>query len=90
MEDRKHGEKIIDHTPKTPFLSPLQKFMKTHCDQCDFKGSKCRLEDSRGLTPMSLCIALYPLEMVMSAQSGEVPKELLQHLEEVETENGDT
>lgn len=89
MQDKKHGTQFIDHTPKTPFLSPLQKYMKTHCDKCDFKGVKCRLEDSRGLTPMNLCVALYPLE-TFTAQGFPVPPEPTQQIEEETETDGHT
>jgi hypothetical protein len=59
MKDQRHNETIVDHTPKTPFQSPLTRFIEANCKQCNFFGGRCRAEDSRGLTPMSLCIHLY-------------------------------
>jgi len=53
------AEPIIDNTPAEPLKSPLQIYILNNCEHCDFYKSRCRLEDSRGLTPMSLCIALY-------------------------------
>jgi hypothetical protein len=53
------AEPIIDKTPETPTLSPLQIYILNNCEHCDLYKKDCRLEDSRGLTPMSLCIALY-------------------------------
>lgn len=53
------AEPIINHTPETPFLSPLQTYIDNNCQHCEWYHTKCRLEDSRGLTPMSLCISLY-------------------------------
>jgi hypothetical protein len=52
------GEPIIDNT-KTGYTSPLQLFINTNCAHCAKFGGLCRPEDSRGLTPMSLCITLY-------------------------------
>jgi hypothetical protein len=52
-------ETIIDNSAKTPFLSPLQQFIMNNCQHCALHKVNCRLEDSRGLTPMSLCIMLF-------------------------------
>jgi hypothetical protein len=51
-------ETIINHT-KPNFTSPLDLFIQNNCVHCPNWKGKCRLEDTRGLTPMSLCIALY-------------------------------
>jgi hypothetical protein len=59
MRDRKHNEKIIDHTPAIPYTSPLDRFIETNCKKCPAFQGRCRVEDSRGLTPMSLCVHLY-------------------------------
>jgi hypothetical protein len=56
---RRHNEQIVDHTPKTPYTSPLQRFMQNNCEACDWHKGKCRLEDLNGLTRMKLCIMLY-------------------------------
>jgi arsenate reductase-like glutaredoxin family protein len=53
------GETIVDHTPKDPFLSPLQQFIKLNCKQCEYWKSKCRLDDQNGMKRMELCIRLY-------------------------------
>lgn len=66
------AEPIIDHTPKTPFFSPLQIYILNNCEHCTFHLGKCRLEDSRGLTPMNLCINLYTHQM--PADFGEILK----------------
>ena len=52
-------ETIIDKTPKTPFTSPLQKFIAQNCEQCLWYKGKCRLEDQNGMKRMELCIMLY-------------------------------
>jgi hypothetical protein len=51
-------ETIIDHT-KTPFISPLDLFIQNNCKHCHNYNGLCRLNDSRALTPMILCITLY-------------------------------
>lgn len=66
MKDRKHGETIIDHTPAIPYTSPLERFIATNCKLCPRFKAVCRLEDSRGLTPMSLCVHLYIHETTAS------------------------
>jgi hypothetical protein len=86
------AEPIIDHTPAEPFKSPLQIYVMNNCEHCDhFKGI-CRLEDSRGLTPMSLCIALYthqvPVDFgeILKLSQPQPPKPAaLKELQEAET-----
>jgi hypothetical protein len=62
------GETIINNTAKTPFISPLDLFIENNCKHCQHYQSLCRPNDSRGLTPMTLCITLYtnqpPLEQI--------------------------
>lgn len=96
MRDRKHGEKIIDHTPRIPYTSPLERFIETNCKLCPRFKAFCRLEDSRGLTPMSLCVHLYIHEATASGidlfakglvKTAEVSEDTLQELEEAEQEN---
>jgi hypothetical protein len=58
MRDLKNREKIVDHTQDPDYKSPLEIFIQNNCEQCSKFKVVCRLEDSRGLTPMSLCIAL--------------------------------
>lgn len=67
------AEPIIDNTPATPFFSPLQLYILNNCEHCTLYHGKCRLEDSRGLTPMGLCIALYTHQM--PADFGEILKQ---------------
>jgi len=59
LKSPKHPpETIINHT-KPNYISPLDLFIQTNCKHCQHYQSLCRPNDSRGLTPMSLCIALY-------------------------------
>ena len=51
-------ETIIDKTPKTPFTSPLQKFIIQNCQQCTWWKGKCRLDDTNGIARMKLCMLL--------------------------------
>lgn len=94
MRDRKHGEKIVDHTPANPYTSPLDRFIETNCKICSRFKAVCRLEDSRGLTPMSLCVHLYIHEATASGlglfksnlmQTAEISENTLQELEEAES-----
>jgi len=63
LKSPKHPpETIINHT-KPNFISPLDLFIQNNCVHCPSWKGKCRLEDSRGLTPMSLCITLYTHQM---------------------------
>lgn len=55
-------EPIINHT-KLGFISPLDLFIQNNCLGCPNWKGKCRLEDTRGLTPMSLCITLHTHQM---------------------------
>jgi hypothetical protein len=52
------GETIVDNTPKEPFVSPLQRYIRDNCKQCAFYTGKCRLDDQNGISRMSLCITL--------------------------------
>jgi hypothetical protein len=78
-------EKIVDNTAKTPFLSPLQQFIMNNCDHCTFNKVKCRLEDTRGLTPMHYCIMLYtvqpPPELQALLKTGTLAEQTLQEAE---------
>lgn len=67
---KNRAEPIIDNTPAEPFKSPLQIYIMNNCEHCDLYKTKCRLEDSRGLTPMSLCISLYTHQV--PAEFGEI------------------
>jgi len=59
LKSPKHPpETIINHT-KPNFTSPLNLFIQNNCTHCHNYNGLCRPNDSRGLTPMSLCIALY-------------------------------
>jgi len=55
-------ETIIDKSPKTPFKSPLQKYIENFCEHCDFYKVKCRFDDTIGVQRMHLCLELYPYE----------------------------
>lgn len=77
-------EIIIDHTPKEPFISPLERWIETYCKQCKDWGGKCRLEDTRGLTPMRLCMIALPL-LMFNALPPEVPP-ILESLPDAEEE----
>jgi len=96
MRDRKHNEKIIDHTPATPYTSPLDRFIETNCKQCPRHHAVCRLEDSRGLTPMSLCVHLYIHETTASGieaftkglgKTAEIGEGTLEEISQMETQN---
>lgn len=52
-------EFIVEHQTDPNFISPLEKYVALYCNNCKKFNGKCRLEDSRGLTPMSLCIMLF-------------------------------
>ena len=89
------AEPIIDRTPETPFFSPLQIYILNNCEHCELYHGKCRLEDSRGLTPMGLCITLYTHQMpadfgeiIKRAQSPQ--KEVLQEIRDAEPEFKET
>jgi hypothetical protein len=71
------SETIIDNTAKEPFISPLQRYVANNCQHCEFWKVKCRLEDSRGLTPMTLCIMLYTNQPPLEQMRG-----LLRNMEE--------
>lgn len=63
LKSPKHSpETIINHT-KPNFTSPLDLFIENNCKHCHNYNGLCRLNDSRGLTPMSLCITLYTHQM---------------------------
>lgn len=84
------AEPIIDHTPETPFFSPLQIYILNNCEHCTSFQGKCRLEDSRGLTPMNLCINLYTHQV--PADFGEILKqaqrtEVFKEIQEAEHDN---
>jgi hypothetical protein len=51
------GETITDHT-KIGFISPLDLYIENNCKHCHNYQGLCRPNDSRGLTPMLLCITL--------------------------------
>lgn len=52
-------EQIVDHTPATPFTSPLERYIQEYCAICNFYKSLCRPHDQNGLKNMELCIRLY-------------------------------
>ena len=52
-------ETILEHKG---YEGELVKYVKWNCEGCEYYKAKCRVEDSRGLTPMSLCIQLYILQ----------------------------
>jgi len=87
------GEQIIDNTPKTPFVSPLQRFIAEHCLICDFWKGKCRLDDRDGISRMSLCITLSGHEtpdfLKNMIQSGTLPTSSPDDDIVVEAERGD-
>jgi len=83
-------ELIIDKT-KIPFISPLDLFIENNCKHCHHYQGLCRPNDSRGLTPMSLCIALYtsinPLNMREMFQKAKETQAIAEKtLEDVEAE----
>jgi coproporphyrinogen III oxidase-like Fe-S oxidoreductase len=53
--------KIIDNT-KRDFQSPLDRYIENNCQHCNHWHERCRLEDTRGVTPMNLCISIYAAE----------------------------
>ena len=65
-------ETIINHT-KPNFTSPLDLFIQNNCTHCHNYNGLCRPNDSRGLTPMSLCISLYTHQI--PADFGEILKQ---------------
>ena len=67
------AEPIIDNTPETPFLSPLQTYIHNNCEHCDFWKTKCRLDDQNGMTRMELCISIYTHQV--PADFGEILKQ---------------
>jgi hypothetical protein len=86
-------ETIIDNT-KTPFISPLDLFIENNCKHCHNYQGLCRPNDSRGLTPMLLCITLFvnqpPLEQIegilsqvkdMKEKTSEIAEKTLQEAE---------
>jgi len=82
------GEPIIDKTPKTPFLSPLQKFIADNCEQCLWYKGKCRLDDQNGMKRMELCIMLYVNQppdigeiIAKAAQTQKIAEKTLQEAE---------
>lgn len=76
-------ETIIDRTPKEPFISPLEQYIKTHCDKCALWKIKCRLDDQHGLMRMNLCISLYPIQNLLR-DPREVIAEIQKQLEQGE------
>ena len=82
------GETIIDKTPKTPFLSPLQRFIAQNCEQCEWHQGKCRLDDQNGMKRMELCIILYASQppdigdiIAKAAQTQKIAEKTLQEAE---------
>jgi hypothetical protein len=74
-------ETVIDKTPKTPFTSPLQKFIAQNCEQCTWYKGKCRLDDANGMNRMRLCIILYTYPVDFFKNSKETISELMKQLQ---------
>ena len=82
-------ETIIDKTPKTPFTSPLQKFIAQNCEQCLWYKGKCRLDDQNGMKRMELCIFLYmrqPPDLEVMQKAVETQKIAEKTMQEAEIE----